>query len=79
MTSESIWHNTGGNGFAKEVWVRRVGNRSVELRVMPGAVVAKYFVGKTDVTSSVEALWPVFNDIFQARYYANRWFSQESS
>ena len=35
MTNESEWHNTGSNGPAREVWVRKLGTRTAFVYALP--------------------------------------------
>jgi len=42
----SEWHNTGSNGKASAVWVRKSGTLTAEIRVMSYRVMATLYVGK---------------------------------
>lgn len=43
--SDNAWHNTGGNGPAREVWVRRNGARAAIVHVMPFRCMVDFYDG----------------------------------
>jgi hypothetical protein len=54
-TRSDFWHNTGGNGPARETWVRRVGNVSACVEVMPHRCLVTMYVGN-DVDEDHEGI-----------------------
>lgn len=49
MTNPAEWHNTGGNGPARAVWVRKIGNMTAVVEVMPYRCLVTMYEGKTVV------------------------------
>ena len=51
----NAWHNTGGNGKASAVWIRRAGSLTAEIRVMPFRCMVTLYVGR-DVDQDYEGI-----------------------
>lgn len=68
MTNETEWHNTGGNGQARETWVRKVGVKVAIVSVMPyRSIVEVYENGR----ESEESGRP-FETLAEGKAYADR-------
>lgn len=65
------WHNTGSNGTASAVWVRRVNSREACIGVMPYRCVVDLWVGKVLKTDHEP-----FPTLAEARVYADRWLAE---
>ena len=70
MVPNDIWHNTGGNGRAREVWVRRVGKKQADINVMSYRVMVDLWIGPNIAEEGVP-----FATLDGAKAYADRFLA----